>query len=259
MAAMNGVNGASILVDPKEPVALQPRENGPTYFLRVPRVVDRAKFRHDLLAEGGRQWFNLDLVAHVRDLVARLMEGDEHEPERTARLTELDAYAARVREAANVYNLERTEESLAQLSEAIQQPEPVTAMFKIAADHDQGFRDKLADNRVFPEIVGYVAAKLFLQGWEGEGMPAFRRSPFGSVEDAVLRPIPTEDMVAIGRRITELLEPAETRLGNSRSASSGDSDQTSSTEEKTPPPKKSPKTQTPSSGTSTSSTPDSDG
>lgn len=227
---------SEIIVDPNEPVRLQPREDGPVYLLRVPRVVDRATYRREVSAAGGRTWPQLTLIEEVKTVVERLLPGDENAADRDARLIELDAHADAIKAALEAWQQDHSDENAKALVDSLQPDERVSEIVEIVRRHDTGVARKIADNEVYPQIAGLVAARMFLRDWQGDGLPPFKRSAFG-FDDALLDAIPTGDLVAIGQKIGSLLEPPETRLGNSASASSGPSSPTSSPDSKTAPAK----------------------
>lgn len=222
------MNGSAILLDPREPVALQPREGGPTYLLRVPRVADRAAYRREVAAAGGRQWGHLTLIEDVKATVERLLPGEDDRPEREARVAELDAYAQGVRDAFEAWQADRSTENREALTDALRTSARVDEIVGIVRSVDSASARKIADNEVYPQIAGLVAARMFLVGWRDLPAP-FRRSAFG-LDDALLDQVPTDDLVAIGQRVAELLEPPQDRLGNSASASGGSSTPTPSPE-----------------------------
>lgn len=227
------MNGSAILLDPREPVSLQPREGGPTYLLRVPRVADRAAYRREVSAAGGRRRSQLALIEDVKDAVERLLPGEDDRPEREARLGELEAQAQGIRDALEVWQTDRSPESQAALLAALQTSERVNEIVAIVRSVDAAIARKIADNEVYPQIAGLVAARMFLVGWQGLPVP-FKRSAFG-LDDALLDQVPSGDLVAIGERVAELLEPPQERLGNSASASGGSSSPTPSPEPSTAP------------------------
>ena len=60
----------------------------------------------------------------------------------------------------------------------------------------------------------WVAARHALRGWEGEGMPPFRRLR-GLVPEDLLDDLPQEDIEAIGWRASTLMQPGRDAEGNS--------------------------------------------
>lgn len=212
-----------MLHDPAQPVPLQPRPDGPTYFLRVPVVADRAGFRHALAAAGARYWGQLDLARAARAATERLLAGMDEQAEWLGRI---DAYATGI-EAAIEAGGSGPEADQA-LDEALAVPPELALIMDALAGLDPLLAARVADNAVFPERAGVIATRLFLTGWEGEGLPPLRRG-FSGVAEESLALIPTRDMVAIGRRVGELLEPRPATLGNSASPSSGPLNQDGST------------------------------
>lgn len=206
----------SLLHDPAQPVPFQPRDGGPTYLLRVPTVLDRARFKHAVVKAGARRWGQLDIVASARAAVNRLLAGDDNAADREARLADLNTYAAGIEAAIEV---RRAGGGDADLIAALQVPPAVEQIMEIVAEVDEAVSERLADNLVSNEIAGYVAAKMFLAGWDKPG--PFKRDPLSGATEPTLAQIEQGDLIAIGNRIGELLEPTADTMGNSGSASSG--------------------------------------
>jgi hypothetical protein len=210
---------ASIVHDPAEPVRFQPRDDGPTYLLRVPKVLDRAKYGHAVRAAGGQRWYVIDLAQTARAGIEALLAGEENATERGNLVAEVDAYTAGIKAAAAAWQADRCEPKAKALAEAFQMSPVLEETWNRVAGVYEPLAARMADNETYPLIAGLVAARLFLMGWEGLETP-FRRGLAG-VPDEVLDTIPSGDLIAIGQRIAELLEPTEARAKNSGSPSSG--------------------------------------
>lgn len=207
----------SIVLDPAEPVAFQPRgEEGPTYFLRVPKVVDRGRYRHALQTAGAVRHSNLALMQVARAGLTKLLPGEDGDDGRAL----IDAYVERLTAAVTQTRLDRSEEAREELLEALRLPEALVDLLNVLGEHDTSLRKATADNVVYRFLAGMEAAKLFLTGWEGEGLPPFKRNLSGPTEETLQR-IPSGDFEAIGGKVEDLMEPTEARMGNSGSASSG--------------------------------------
>lgn len=76
----------------------------------------------------------------------------------------------------------------------------------------------------------WVAAKHVIRGWEGPGLPAFRRDR-GLVPDELLDAIPDEEIDAIGWRAVALMLPGGNAEGNSGAPSPSPETPAPSTEE----------------------------
>lgn len=223
-----------ILHHPKSSVVLSLADGARVYRLRVPLVADRPAFRHALLEAGGRQWSIANLLGRLADAAARLMpEGDE----RAAALADLeamrDALAAAgelVRGGASVMADE--------VQEAWRKGTAVTpavaALERLAQAQDPGYAAALADNAVYAELRGIVAARMFVVGWEGlDEEPGFGA---GGLAEPSLALIPLGDLLAIGQRVEELLSPPEGMRKNSASPSGGSSVPATSPDASTQPP-----------------------
>lgn len=223
---------SDLLRDPNEPVAIQPRDDGPTYYLRVPRVSDRANFRHEVAARGGRTWSQLDLVTTAKQAVERLLPGEEYSAEKADTLDILNAYAEGIMAAILLYREDRSQENIEAVNAALVMNDEVLETFETLSIHDRTLARRMADAQMYQQKAGPVAAEMFLVGWEGEGLPEFKRSKLRGLDERLLEYIPTGDLVAISARIHELLEPSEAKLGNSASGSAGTSSQEPSKAEK---------------------------
>lgn len=204
-----------ILRDPKRPITFRPREDGPTYLLRVPAVADRARYRHAARAEGARFWPQLQLAALARTAVAKLLDG---QPEALGEANAaLDAYTARLEAALERRKTDQSEAAIGEYRAAIAFPADLAEILTATADRDRALAAAFADNGVYWLIAGTVAARLFLVGWDGLG--EFRRDLRGP-DEATLAQIPSGDFEAMALEIEGRLEPSEARLGNSGSPSS---------------------------------------
>lgn len=235
--------------DPKTPVPFKPDEDGPvTYLLRVPTVADRSEFRRQLRLVGARSWTLADVVDAAKAAVERLLPGEDEAAERQEATAALDAWLEEIREAAQAWTDERSDENFEALREAMNPKGAVKHVIDVltALDIstnrpvDPATAERLADMSVFQERQGLVAARMFLVGWEGveneDGEPVpFKRGLLG-LSEATLARIPMLHLLAIGSKVQELLEPAGPKLGNSSSPSGGRSSRKSSSSPKTPRP-----------------------
>jgi hypothetical protein len=213
--ADNGQAGP-IVADPGQPIPYQPRSDGPTYFLRVPTVVDRSSYRHAIAAAGARYWGQVDLATAALAAIKRLMDGME---EQAQWLEWIEEYSAGIREVLD--RRQSGPENDEDLLKALEMSPEVMMIFDAMASLDPILAKRIADNHVFAEKAGVVATRMFLVGWDGQGLGNLKRSIIGGVTDACLEHIASRDMVAIGNRISELMEPKQDKVGNLDSPSSG--------------------------------------
>lgn len=67
-------------------------------------------------------------------------------------------------------------------------------------------------------LLPYIAARHALRGWDGPGLPAFRRAR-GMVPDDLLELVPADELVAVGWRAYALMQPAASAEKNSEAPS----------------------------------------
>ncbi|WP_203075775.1 hypothetical protein [Falsiroseomonas ponticola] len=72
----------------------------------------------------------------------------------------------------------------------------------------------LAARQRYLGTLPWVAARHALRGWEGDGLPTFRRTR-GLVPDDLLDALPQEDVEAVGWRASSLMQPGRDAEGNS--------------------------------------------
>lgn len=217
-----------LLNGPSDPIAFQPRgDEGPTYFLRQPLVRDRGRLQIAVGAEVPRVRF-WDTMAALRAAVDRMEQSGLFDAEFGQWRELLDAYAERVRETADRSLAENTEEARQAFSEALREPEAVTQIVRHARECDPALARVLAQADAYALIFGTEAARLFLVGWKGRGLGRLKRDPTGATEESLFQ-IQEMDLVAIGRRVQELLEPRPDTVGNFVSPSSGRSSPDSAT------------------------------
>lgn len=207
----------SIVLNPAQPVEYRPRDDGPTYFLRVPTVADRIKYGHALRARKARFYSNLALMDQARNGLLALLPGDENAEAREAGIALIDAYSANLREAIEARQQLRSEETDKAFAEALRLPDELTNLLDEIADRYEPLRNAVADNAVYWSWAGLEAARMFLAGWEGLG--PFKRGLSGP-DEATLAQIPPMDLEMLGVKIEQLMQPDEARLKNSVSPSS---------------------------------------
>lgn len=212
-----------MLLDPTKPVPFKPREDGPTYHLRVPTVMDRAKYRKALAAAGARFWRNLELVRLGRTSIDKLLPGEDGDDGREL----LDLYIKRLELALEARRTSPGKEADDELIAAVQIPEAVSTLLLAIAEHDPAMRKAAGDNASYYLLAGIEACRLFLVG--ADGLATFKRG-LGGPTDETLNQITSGDLERIGFQVEEMLEPTEARLGNSASPSSGQPEATDSSD-----------------------------
>ena len=72
----------------------------------------------------------------------------------------------------------------------------------------------LAARQRYLGTLPWIAARHALRGWEGDGLPPFRRTR-GLVPDDLLDALPQDDIEAVGWRASTLMQPGKDAEGNS--------------------------------------------
>jgi hypothetical protein len=203
----------SIILDPKRPMSFKPRDDGPTYFLRPPRVADRNAYKHAVRSKGGQIWRNLDLMRIVREGLDELLPGEAGNDGRAL----VEGYTANLQAAIDAWLAEKTDETRTALTAALEYPKDLVKIMELLRRQHEPLASALADNSVYYGIAGQAAARLFLVGWEGLG--PFKRDLGGPTEETLAQ-IPSGDFERIALEIESMLEPSEERIKNSDSPSS---------------------------------------
>ena len=226
-----------MLNDPKVPFKFQPVEGGPTYFLKVPTVHDRVRYREELRADGAVRWSELQMLTALADGVRELLKADEDTAQRDDLLLEIDGYRERLSGFAIAVRDGEVDQSdpiafLRRVAAETQAPQRLMSLREIVAEHIPAFKRMLGKNEAYSAHAGLVAARMFLLGWEDvvdyDGSPAPFRRTLAGVPDEILRPVTLETLSAIGAQIEQLIEPPQARLGNFLSGSGMRSDRTPS-------------------------------
>jgi hypothetical protein len=203
----------TIILDPREPVPFKPREDGPTYLLRPPKVADRNTYKHMVRKAGGQIWRNLDIARIVKEGLDAKLPGEEGNQGREL----VEAYSANLQAAIDTWLAEKSDETRSGLTAALEYPAGLREIMDLLRHHHEPLASALADNSVYYGIAGVAAAKLFLVGWEGLG--PFKRDLQGPTE-ATLAQIPSPDFELMALEIERMMEPSEEKLKNSDSPSS---------------------------------------
>lgn len=222
------------LLDPREPVRFTPDDQAAldegarkTYLLKVPTEWDRINLRKALAARGARQVGWLGLAKAMREIV--------EQAEGAAALAVLDSFIAAV-EAwhAGPWESGDAERHKSEAFSAVRQAWlDLKPLADLCAAHSPAFASLRGDDAVFLEIYAIEAARIFLRGWEGPGLPPFARGVTGVPFDLLER-LPPNHVAEISDEIQRLLRPSEAEAGNSVSPSPGDSAPTSSTSARSP-------------------------
>lgn len=207
----------SIVFSPADTIAYQPRDDGPTYHLRVPTVADRIKYGHALRGRKAKFHSNLILMDIARNGLLALLPGEENAEAREAGTALLDAYSTSLRGAIEARQQIKSEETDQAFSEALKLPDELVSLIDEITDRYEPLRNAVADNAVYWSWAGLEAAGMFLVGWDG--LDAFKRGLSGLTE-ATLAQIPAFDLEMIGVRVEQLMQPGEARVKNSDSPSS---------------------------------------
>ena len=199
------------LLDPAEPARWTPDgEDGVSYLFRVPTVAGAARLDRETAAEGGASWTVGDVWRALRDGLDALAEHGDVAVDRAYvddRIAMLGGMAERLGGAEG----EARDQLLLELGELLVDPRMEEIASAVRPAYPR-LRAMLADNTVWPELRGQVAARLFLVGWEGIGGEV-RRGVAG-VADETLRRIPRRHFPGIGAFVERLLAPTEEERGN---------------------------------------------
>ena len=88
------------------------------------------------------------------------------------------------------------------------------AVIEATLSSDPGYAALLAARRRWLGMLPWVAARHALRGWEGDGLPPFRRDR-GAVPAELLDLLPEAEIDAIGMRAVAMMRPDRSAEGNS--------------------------------------------
>lgn len=183
-----------------------------TYILRVPLLLDRARFERETIAAGGRRVGVFDTIAELGNAARALLAEDD--PDRAAFLASIEAYRTRLKETAEAVQAARGDERDAALKawiEALSDPRMNELTIELRK-HWPPLRDLEADAMTFPLVRGMVAARMFLIEWRGfEGK--LKRDARGA-HDESLSKIPEAHLIGLGSFVESLFAPTDTERGN---------------------------------------------
>jgi len=183
-------------VDRFTPAALVGKANAPVYLIGIATRSARAVFRREVAAAGARFWAPSEFHRLAREYVEQVAPANSEEL-----LARIDAIAA-VSEETGVAEIQAAAADWNDLAEKLIRHFPV-------------FAGRHADNQHYLTIAPMLAARMFLTGWEGGDLPAFRRGLDGLLLEEVAEQIPDADFDAIGWRAMALMQPQETERKNS--------------------------------------------
>ena len=193
------------------------------YLLKIPALLERAKWRAAIARAGGRLHGQLALIDCLRDGVASLMK-DSPEALVGALLDRIEKHkenllavhtSALGMDAANEGDRQTFAAAIERLGEsgrdlAVVESEVVQNYPRYAA--------MVADDQTYWQIAGVEGARFFLVGWEGIDGPLRRLG--NATADASLELIPEGDLDVIGRKLDELSRLSDRTRKNSSSPSS---------------------------------------
>lgn len=207
----------SLFNGPNDPISFQPRgDDGPTFYLRQTLVKDRERI---IAAAGTSPSGFWQRLWALKAAIGRMADSGDYEAEFAKWHELIDAYGERVREAGELDRRENSAESREAFNKAYQAPAALDEIFGHVKDADEIFERLINGAESYRIKFGRCAARLFLVGWKGPGLGPFRRDIGGTTEEC-LQQISTADLVAIGSKLDEMLEPQPAKVGNSVSASS---------------------------------------
>jgi hypothetical protein len=219
----------SLLLKAGELHPFTPHGSERTYLLRVPSTREAHLIDQKAVGRRGRRWHQLDLAKLLRDEFRKMVAADA-DPEACAPLVELvEGWVGGMQSAMDAWVEAGDSDELRQAYlDAAKPPGGMVEIENLVREASDAYCAAIAQQEAWPHLYGIAAAELFLDGWEGEELPPFKRGLRG-VPDDLLNLIPDRHFVEIGQEMARILSPDETARKNSRSASSGASSRPSST------------------------------
>jgi hypothetical protein len=161
-------------------------ESPPIYFLATPTILERAKWRHAVLATGAR-WHDDDaMVACLKRGISEVAA-----PDQEAELLDIvDRFAS--------YGEGRAPEDLAIDFEEIE---------RTVQGAYPAYAGLAADRAYWLSVAPILAAQQFLRGWENIDAPFEQRA--GQLTEDCLAMIPESEVMEIGLKAIELMSPTE--------------------------------------------------
>lgn len=191
----------------RTPVLVQPEGSANTYTLAPLTFAERASFRAEMTRVAGIMPARGLMRDALRAAVRELSPGNAEEL-----LAEIEAGEAVAEEVARcVRAREPVPPEMAATALRLQ-------TLETAASAHPGYADLLAAQQRYMGMVPFVAARVALRGWEGPGLPAYRRVR-GLVPEELLEELPADEVEFVGWRASELMSPSKVAEGNSASPS----------------------------------------
>ena len=229
------MSAAPLLAGPGKIHRFQPAGEGPVYLVRVPTVDEQTEWHRAIRHGKARRVYPVNLIAEVeRAVLATMPEGD---PDRDRHLATIADYRERLEEAGRLARQSHFDPTLS-LDGLARLQEPGAAFEELSAAVSASWPSYdrlLTSGEMWPEVAGKAAARLFLVGWEGEGLPAFVRGPLGGAGDATIMAMPPWHLARLAEEVERLTQWDWRVLGNSPSGSGPSPDPRPSSSEPTPP------------------------
>jgi hypothetical protein len=183
-----------------------------TYVVRVPLLLDRARFERETIAAGGRRVGVFDTIAELANAARALLAEDD--PDRAAFLASIDGFRARLKETAEAVQAARGEEREAALKSWVEalSDQRMNDLTVELRKHWPALRDLEADAMTYPLVRGMVAARMFLVSWRGYDAK-LKRDARGVHDESLIR-IPEAHLIGLGSFVENLFAPSDTERGN---------------------------------------------
>ena len=187
----------------------RPADEQITYALRTPRVYDRAKLRRMARKAGARSVDKVEITVALRRAIEQIYTAAGR-PEEAARLVDLvDEYTALTAEPVPEDDKDVTDR-LAELTAEVMEIEAVIER------HSDAYRELLADQDYWRDIIRIVAIRLFLVGATNLPGGDIRATDVGAegLTEAQADRIPAEHIPQLGSKALGLLAPTEQEAKN---------------------------------------------
>lgn len=171
-----------ILVSSREPVRFQ--QGSRTYLIKPASVYGDAALRRAVSASGARYPSDAEMMAILKTGIAALLARPEDMAQRDAYLALVDEFMAKT---LDVDGLERLAE-----------------VERIVSGGHEDYARAVSDRRFYSDVLPIEAFRLFCVGWEGEGMPEFKRAADGVPAD-ILDGLPRGDVAIAGLEAMRLM------------------------------------------------------
>lgn len=184
------------------------REGAPTFMIRPATLTEKAMWRYDIDLAGAR----IPTDAEVAEAARRaLRDMPELGAEMPVLLDLIDAVSADpgLREKPGVATR-------------------IADLEALLAQRSRAFRALAAERRLWLDLAPLFAARRFVAGWSGDGVPDFARGADGLVSEAALAGLEPGDVTSAGWRAIALMNPDRGQEKNSASPSKSGATQTTS-------------------------------